>query len=173
MTITTEYLVGEAEAFSDTIRALIAREWSLSDVPTVMSMCGIGDNAAKGNLTENDFLSARKGEDLRFIRVYDGDTTILESTNQFIEYESTVFIDVFARPSQITQFAEEIDRILFENTPNGTNRIRKAGGSLNSAIWNVKNYVPEWRRIAEDREAGLPEQYAGTIQVLWQKTKTT
>ena len=173
MAITTEFLVGEHEAFSDTIRALIAREWSLSDVPTVMSMCGVGDNAAKSNLTENDFISGRKGEDLQFIRVYDGDTTILESTNHFVEMESTVYIDVFTRPSQITQFASEVDRILYENTPNGTNRIRKAGGSLNSAIWNIKNYIPEWRRIAEDREAGLPEQYAGEIRILWQKTKTS
>ena len=170
--ITTEYLTCEHQAVSGTLRSLIAREWGLADPPTVMSACGVGDSAAKKTLTENDFLSGRKGEGLNYIRVYDGDTNILNATNNFIELESTVYIDIFARPSQIVNYADEVDRIIYEAAPNGTSRVRKAGGSLNSAIWTIRNYIPEWRRIAEDREEGLPEQYAGEIQILWQKTKT-
>ena len=170
MPLTAEYLVGETEAFSDTVRALLAREWSLDHPPTIMSACGAGDNASKSHLTENDFLAARKGEDLNFVRVYDGDTTVTAATNQFVELESLVHIDVFARPSQITAYVDEVDRILWDAAPNNTTRVRKSGGSLDSAIWNFKEYTPDWHRIAEDREEGLPEQYAGTITILWQKT---
>ena len=171
MTITIEHLAGHNELFSDTIRHLLAREWELDHTPKIMSALGEGDSVNKMEMTENDFLSARKGEDQDFIRVYDGDTTILEATNQFVELESSVYIDVFGEKQMLLSYVNEIDRILFENQANGSARINTSAGTA-SAIWTM-SYVPNWRRLAETREEGLPEQYAGEIKIQWQKTKSS
>ena len=169
MTVTTEYLSGTPELFSDTIRTLLYTEWAPDDIPKIFSLHG-GEDAVGNELTENDFIAARKGEDSNLIRVWDGNTAVVNASNTFVELESTVYIDVFGQKSKLLEMVNEVDRILFETQPNNTKRINKSDARA-SAIWNIKEYVPNWNRIAADREDALPEQYAGEITILWQKTK--
>lgn len=169
--ITNIHLQGIFEPFGETIRALIAREWNNTEVtPKFLSSFGHGDNQAQLDepLRTNDF-NLKDDEPAVIFR--EGETTINSYDNNFIELETTIYIDIFGASKFQFLIKEEIDRIIFENQPNAVKRIKKSNNSENSPIINIKQNVIEWQKIGSIPDANIDEQYAGQIECVWEKQK--
>ena len=92
MTVTTAHLQGDPEPFSETIRALIARNWDESNAadttPKFISDFGHGENPANMNepLKPNDF---NFKDDQSVITFREGDTTTVYDVRKLVYMETS------------------------------------------------------------------------------------
>lgn len=175
MTVSNTYLEGTHEPFSETVRALIGREWAAANTanitPKILSDFGHGANpgALDEPLKSNDFMLK---DDEAAIIFKEGNTLTRTFDNNFIEFETTVFIDIFGSTKIQYLIKEEINRIIFENQPNSTKRIKKSDNSNDSAIINIKQNAVDWRKIGSINDVNLEEQLAGQVECIWEQQKT-
>lgn len=175
MTITNTYLEGSMEPFSETIRALTAREWNNtntdSTTPKFLSGFGTGDDAANLNkpLKANDYVLK---DDESAIIFREGNTVTVSHDNNFVELETTVYVDIYGTTKLQLLCKEEFDRIIFENQPNSSIRTKKSDNSNDSPIINVRQNVIDWTKIGEIKEINVIEQLSGQIECLWEKQKS-
>ncbi len=180
MAITDVYLVGDPEPFDETIRAFIARDWLSANTeavtPKFLSAHGKDTDAADftTKLSANAWMKDINKDLIRFKQV---DTTryaqAQPSGNKFFVMLTMVNIDIFAeRPNRYFLFDREINRIIQENIPNNSIRIKKSDNTNDSAIHTFDRQVVEFTKIGDFAEGGIRYQHAGELGCVWQRNKS-
>ena len=160
-------LVGDDEPASESIRALLSREWNVQPVPVFMSRFGAGNAAAGAPVTANDRRAAIERGPTVYVR--DGAATPGEGNNDFVEISTVVYIDIFDESRKhLTAIRNEVDRIIFAARPNTSTRIPKSDGT-DSAITYIDPQTPTWQHIDPVEQLGITEQYAGEIEITTQR----
>lgn len=180
MTITDNFLVGAAEPFDETIRALISRDWNAANTETVtpkfLSPHGRDSDAADFTSTistnawmkdiNKDLMRFKMTDTIRFAQAQ-------PTGNKFFMMLSTIAIDIFAeRPNRYFLFDREINRIIQETIPNNAVRIKKSNNTDDSAIHTFDRQVIEFTKIGDFAEGGIRYQWAGELGIVWQRIKT-
>ena len=180
MVITDNYLVGDPEPFDETIRALIARDWTDANTetvtPTFLSPHGRGTATADftTKLSANAWMRDINKDLLRFKQVDTIRYAQAQPTgNKFFMMLTTVNIDIFAeRPNRYFLFDREINRIIQETIPNNSVRIKKSNNIQDSAIHTFDRQVVEFAKIGDFAEGGIRYQWAGELGIVWQRNKS-
>ena len=180
MVITDNYLVGDPEPFDETIRALLSRLWDDTNTegvtPTFLSPHGrasatadftstISTNAWMKDINK-DLIRVKQIDTIRYAQAQ-------PSGNKFFMMLTTVNIDIFAeRPNRYFLFDREINRIIQENIPNNSVRIKKSNNTDDSAIHTFDRQVVEFTKIGDFAEGGIRYQWAGELGIVWQRNKS-
>jgi len=180
MTITDNFLVGDPEPFDETIRAFIARSWTAANTenvtPIFRSPHGLGSAAAvlTTKTSANAWVKDINKDLIRFKQI---DTIrygqAQPSGNKFFMMLTTVNINIFAeRPNRAFLFDREINRIIQENIPNNSVRIKKSDNTDDSAIHTFDRQVVEFVKVGDFKDEGIKYQWAGELGLVWQRIKT-
>jgi len=180
MVITDNYLVGDPEPFDETIRALIARDWTSANTegvtPIFLSPHGRSTTVADlaTTISANAWMKNINKDLIRFKQV---ETIAFEpfqpSGNKSYAMLTTVNIDIFAEtPNRAFLFDREINRIIQETIPNNSVRIKKSNNTDDSAIHTFDRQVVSFLKIGDFDKGGIQYQWAGELGVVWQRNKS-
>ena len=180
MTVIYEGLQGDNEPFCDTIRAWLHAGNAPEHVEFVS---GGGTDEHTDKLTKND-LKILKKDGAVFVKIYDGDTTILEQVNDLTYGYQAVYIDIYGRHGSTKT---PVTRDLMYKVRDYINEhyLEWVGNSAGFPLPKARSETSEksaiigfyadgisWDRVPEDEEVGLTEQFSGIIKPLFQLCKT-
>lgn len=180
MVVTDIYLVGNPEPFDETVRRLIANLWdnTNTETKTPIFRSPHGKDAAVADLTKavsanawmkdinKDLIRFKTSDSVRFPQAQ-------PSGNKFVYMIDTVTIDIFGNfPNRAFLFAREVNRILLENQPNNSVRIKKSNGTQDSAIHQFDRQGIDFTEITEVEASGIVYQLAGELGCVWQRNKS-
>lgn len=179
MTITVENLAGDMEGFDETIRHLIARNWTSGNTedvtPTFLSPHGRSTDASSATeaVSPNAWMMHINGDLIRFKERNTVRNNPGSLGNIIVQLITTVRIDIFAETNyRKLLFAEEINRIIFENMPRQTNRIKKSDNTNDSAIATFDTQQIEFAEIGSFEDSGIVRFMQGELGCLWQKRRS-
>ena len=111
-----------------------------------------------------------------FLKVYDGDTRVVESSNSFVYFERIVHIDIFGNRAHtnnqpgIQALQDQVDDIILGNVKGP---YPKSATDGNSAIISLAVHGVNWVRTAEKQDDGITESIHGELPVRMQRSITT
>jgi len=178
--ITDNYLVGDPETFDETIRALMSRLWTAANTEsaTPVFLSPHGRASAAADYTSKTSATAwMKDINKDLIRFKQMDTTRYEQAqptgNKFFMMLTIVAIDIFAeKPYRAFLFEREVNRIIQENIPNNSVRIKKSDNVNDSAIHTFDRQVVGFIPIGAFEKTGIVYQKAGELGCVWQRNKS-
>lgn len=174
MAVSFNNLVGARENLDETIRDLISDNWNSANTSTVTPI-------TESDTSEPDFLathdnSVLDGIYIRFNRRERISDDSMEANGDGIHlWATTLVIDIYAQTLAIlTQFEDEVNRILWENAPNSSTRLPKSDGNNSEVSYFEKTEI-EFERIDPDEpteENDVNPTSQGVLVCVYQKSKT-
>ena len=172
MTITYINLVGSYEHFDLTVKYHLEGNWvsgnTNSETPVFYSATGTNVSHSWPRTFGTNEIHCN--EDIMQIPI--PEETINGNTYQGMK--SIVYIDVFARDANLLKlFCLEINRIVWELSPNSATRLKKSNGTQNSPISRFDRNTLQFKkeRLMEPNMKLQP--HASTeIGIIWHKLKT-
>ena len=154
MTVTTIYLEGSIEPFDETIRAYIARLWTeantLGSRPVFLSPNGQGKSESNfdESVTKNDMESLKVDGMILFEAIEQQHIIASSGAGQSGKTKATlVNVTMYAiNRYHLFHYMQEFDRILSDNRPNTSLRIKKTDNSQDSAIAYFDRDQMNWAR---------------------------
>lgn len=179
MTITIEHLEGELEGFDETIRHLIAINWddenTESKTPKFLSPHGRDEDASSPTeqVSPNSWAMHKNKDLIRFKQQQTIRNDSGSLGNGTIRLITFVYIEIFAETNhRKLLFGEEVNRIIFENIPNSSTRLKKSDNTNDSAIHTFDRQNIEWNERGSFEDAGIIRFLEGEIGCLWQKRRS-
>lgn len=178
MTITDQYLVGNPEPFSETLRKWFFDLWVNAKTdnvkPKFMSPHGV--DGAVADLTKSvsstDWQAFINQDFIRLKQV--GQIPTNDKTGGLGQVRSIymVHIDIFSESANRQYlFGKHINDIIHDNMPNNQNRINKTDGQT-SAIATFDRTHIHWEQIGEFKDVGVVMQLAGELGIVTAQNKS-
>ena len=171
MTVTIRNLVGTRENFDKVLDYHLTTDWNSSNTG------GITPDIENGT-DDPDFLARQDftGPNKIFINV-SSRTRTTDSDNDpngdgAHEWNTEVVFDVWAENLEILGFFEdEVNRIIWERSPDNSTRLVKSNGS-NSEAQFFENSEVEFARIEPEGELDTNPSSQGFLTIVWFKDKS-
>ncbi|MCV0398549.1 MAG: hypothetical protein K5785_00985 [Nitrosarchaeum sp.] len=181
MTIETSYLVGDPEPFDETLRYYFSSNWddSKTNDVTPVFLSPHGKDSEAANLAKEISQADIKGLKAKALILFETTENRLDlqrsSAGKLRNGKASVVqITIYSRTKhEGFLFAEQINDIIQDNYPNTATRIKKSGGSQDSAIVSFEEKgVTFSEPLVQDKE-GLVYVSSGFLTCQWQKVKTS
>ena len=159
------------ERFAATVSKWIKDNWN--EAAQGMPLPRVVDAGAVSRLSANDLRILDK-PNAEYIRVYDGDTRVEDSSNSVAYGVTDVHIDAVGPAAQ--RIAGAIDSLLFTHAPGRKGRERyppQQEDGEPSAIVGFEEYSLDWDRVAVPGSPAASQtlQYSGIISCQWQRPR--
>jgi hypothetical protein len=171
MTVTIRNLVGTRENFDKVLDYHLTTDWNSS------STGGITPDI-ENSTDDPDFLARQDftGPNKIFINVASRNRTSNSENDPngdgSHEWVTEVSFDVWAENLEILGFFEdEINRVIWERSPDNSTRLVKSNGQ-NSEAQNFENSEIEFDRIAPEGELDTNPSSQGFLLIVWYKDKS-
>ena len=158
----SEYIQGdERDSAADTLRDFLNQYYpNTGDNPKPMIISPGGVLVANAYATPND-VQAKLTQDKIHVRLRDGDTEVLEESNQFTYVSENIYIDIIAQAAdslqpRLEQIRKTIDKIIFEKS--------------NSQNPKFLDFAIAWIRVGKNEN--INNQVSGEIRLSAQRCKT-
>ena len=172
MTITFTNLSGARENLDKTIADLISDNWTASNITGSITPYFAADT------NEPDQLARSDGSFVNEIRVnysnrmkYDGEDFEVNGDDKHA-WVCTCFIEIQGESLQVLlDMEDEVQRILWENRPNGSTRLNKSDGAA-SEVSFFEDAEPEFERLEPDDEVDQTPTSQAELKMICFKIKT-
>ena len=171
MTVTFTNLSGSRENLDKTIRYLLEDNWTASNITGTITPAFESDTEEPDQLArpDNSYVNAIRISIFSRERAeedgdYNGDDKHLWRFRLLVECQAedlTVLLD----------FEDEINRILWENRPNGATRLNKSDGSASEVAF-FENSEVEFERLEPEAEDDQTPTSQAELRLIYFKTKT-
>jgi len=159
MTITFTNLSGSRENLDKTIRALLENNWVAGNITGTITPIFQSDTEEPDNLN----YSSRTRLDQDDFDVNGDDKH---------GWMQTLFVEVQGESLQVMlDMEDEVHRILWENRPNGANRLNKSTGASSEVAWFEED-EPEFERLEPDGEDDQFPTSQAELKLVYFKTKS-
>lgn len=172
MAITFTNLSGNRENLDKTIRDLLQDNWTAGNITGTITPNFESDTEEPDQLARPDNMS------LNVVRVNYVSRTRFERDDFDVNGDDkhawmcTVFIEVQGESLQVLlDMEDEVNRILWENRPNGANRLNKSDGSASEVAWFEDDEV-EFERLEPDAEDDQTPTSQAELKMVYFKIKT-
>lgn len=172
MTITFTNLSGSRENLDKTIRALLEDNWVAANVT------GTIDPYFQSDTEEPDQLARADGSTINDVRINYASRTRLDGEEYDVNgddkhaWVQTLFIEVQGESLQVMlDMEDEVHRILWENRPNGANRLNKSTGASSEVAWFEED-EPEFERLEPDGDDDQFPTSQAELKLIYFKTKS-
>lgn len=172
MTITFTNLSGSRENLDKTVADLISDNWTASNITGTITPYFAADT------NEPDQLARPDGSFINEIRVnyssrtkYDGDDFEVNGDDKHA-WVCTCFIEIQGESLQVLlDMEDEVQRILWENRPNGSTRLAKSNTQASEVAF-FEDSEPEFERLEPDTEQDDTPTSQAELKMVYYKTRT-
>jgi hypothetical protein len=172
MTITFTNLSGSRENLDKTIRDLLEDNWTASNITGTITPDFESDTEQPDQLARPD------GAGLNVVRInyvsrtrFDIDNFDVNGDNKHA-WMCTVYIEVQGESLQVLlDMEDEVNRILWENAPDGQTRLSKSDTADSEVAWFEDSEV-EFERLEPDAEDDQTPTSQAELKMVYFKTKT-
>ena len=172
MAITFTNLSGNRENLDKTIRDLLQDNWTAGNITGTITPNFESDTEEPDQLARPDNMS------LNVVRVNYVSRTRFNTDDFDVNGDDkhawmcTVFIEVQGESLQVLlDMEDEVNRILWENRPNGANRLNKSDGSASEVAWFEDDEV-EFERLEPESEDDQTPTSQAELKMVYFKIKT-
>lgn len=172
MTITFTNLSGDRENLDKTIRDLIEDNWVAANITGTLTPVFESDTEEPDQFARFDG-AAQNAVRVNFVsrtRFNPDDFDV--NGNDKHAWVQTLFIEVQGESLQImTDIEDEIHRILWENEPNGGNRLPKSDTADSEVAW-FEDAEPEFERLEPNADDDQTPTSQAILELVYFKTRT-
>ena len=152
MTVTYTNLSGTRENLDKTIRALLETNWTAANITGTITPGFQSDTEEPDQLARPDYASVNAVRiNFSSNNLMDSDLFGVNGDNK-LAWMTTLFIECQGESLVVLiDMEREVNRILWENKPNGATRLNKSGGSASEVAWFEESVV-EFERLEPEGE---------------------
>lgn len=172
MTVTVGNLVGARENLDKTIRDLLEDNWTAGNITGTITPSFISDTEEPDQLARPDDSALNEVRVNYVSRSRSQPDDFDVNGDDKHQWKCNVFIELQGESLQVLlDMEDEVNRILWENRPNGGNRLPKSDGSDSEVAYFEESEI-EFERLEPESEDDQTPISQGELIMIYFKTKT-
>ena len=172
MTVTFTNLSGSRENLDKTVRALLEDNWTASNITGTITPDFQSDTEEPDQIArpDNSYVNVIR---VSYVSRSRFDVTALDFNGDGKHaWITTVYIECQGESLQVMMDMEdEVNRILWENAPNGSTRLAKSGGADSEVAFFESSEI-EFQRLEPESEDDQTPTSQGELKMVYYKTKS-